>query len=455
MEENGTAGRPADFDGGSYDLSPLPPEGMSRRKKVAIGVSIVVLLIAALLVAGVVIDRLVFKEKEAESFELASSPAYKDALFNIRNYYYRSFSEEKITAAAEKAVKEKQDKGVTDPDKLLNTGLTALIKALDDQHSGYLTPNANKRLSEDLSGSFYGVGFTLRLDEKLDRPKVVTVIKGSPADRAGIKSGDVIMAVDGEDTKGEALDSVVLRIRGQKGTKVKLDVERKGKPMEFEITREKIDIPDFESEMIDGDIGVLRLFEFNDGVGEKVRSGVRDLQQKGAKGFILDLRNNPGGLLDEAVNVTSVFVPEGSPVVSYRTKGEKKVTEYAKGGQETDLPLVVLTNGGSASSSEITAGALRDLDRAVLVGSKTYGKGSVQKVYELENGGAAKLTVALYFLPNGDSVDNAGLEPRIKVAEIKDDQEKTEQMQLDKAKEVLSNLVEGKPPTGEVFLLAA
>jgi carboxyl-terminal processing protease len=181
---------------------------------------------------------------------------------------------------------------------------------------------------------------------------------------------------------------------------------------------------------------------------------VKDLQEKGAKGFILDLRNNPGGLLDEAVKVTSVFV-NGGLVVSYQIKGQKKVDENASGGAETDLPLVVLANGGSASSSEITAGALKDRGRAVLVGSKTYGKGSVQKLYELDNQGAAKLTIALYYLPDGESIDGKGIQPDVPVQENKDDPAATEQLQLDTAKQVLNNLIEGKPPTGEVFLLAA
>lgn len=427
---------------------------MSRRGKIILSVAIVFLVLAGLLVAALVIDRALFPGKKVESFSLESSSVYQEALFNIKQYFYKEYSEAKIKSAAEKADEKQKKKGVTNPDKLLDTGLTALLNALGDQHSGYLTPSANKRLSEDLSGSFFGVGFTLRKDKKLDRPRVVTIIKGSPSERAGVKADDVIMAVDGEDTKGEPLDAVVLRIRGKKGTKVKLKVQRDGKPLEFTITRQKIDIPDFESEIVDGNIGVLRLMEFNDGVSEKVRAAVREMQQKGVKGFILDMRNNPGGLLDESVKTASVFLDDG-PVVSYKTKGQKETIEYARGGAETKLPLVVLMNGGSASASEITAGALKDRGRAVLVGSKTYGKGSVQKVFEFSNKGAGKLTIALYYLPNGESIDGKGIQPDVKVEEIKDDPEKTDKLQLDKAKEVINNLIQGKPPTGEVFLLAA
>ena len=440
--------------GPPYDLPYGPTPGMSRRSKIVLTVVIACLVLAGLLIAGLVINWVLFPSKKAEKFSLESSPVYQDTLFDVKNHYYRDFSEAKITSAAKLAVQKEEKKGETDPDKLLDAGLAALVKALGDEHSGYLTPSENKRLSQDLSGSFYGVGFTLRKDKATDRPKVVTVIKGSPSDKAGIKPDDIIMSVDGKYTKGKPLDAVVLNIRGKKGTKVKLKVQRKGKALDFTITRQKIDIPDFESEIVDGDIGVLRLFEFNEGVSEKIRTAIRDMQQKGVKGFILDLRNDPGGLLEEAVKVTSLFVNDGL-VVSYQSKGERSINENALGGSETTLPLVVLTNGGSASSSEITAGALKDRGRAVLVGSKTYGKGSIQRVFQLSNQGAAKLTIALYHLPNGESIDGKGIQPDVLVNEIKDDPTKTEQLQLDKAKEVLNNLIQGKPATGEILLLAA
>lgn len=449
--EQGRQGRDG-YEG--YGVPPLPPRtGMSRRGRVVLAVLLSLVVLGGLFAAALIVDRTLFPRNEGSDFDLASSPVYQDALFDIKRYYYRPYSEAKITEAAEKAVEEQKEKGVSDRDELLNTGLAALVKSLGDEHSGYLTPSENRRLSEDLSGSFFGVGFTLRSDKETERPQVVTVIGGSPADRAGVKPDDVITSVDGKDTRGEPLDAVVLRIRGRKGTKVTIDVRRGDEPMEFNMTREKINIPDFESEL-EGDTGIIRLFEFNDGAGDKVRAAVRDLQQKGARGFILDLRNNPGGLLDEAVAVTSVFINDG-PVVSYKIKGDRETAEYASGGAETALPLVVLVNDASASSSEITAGALKDRGRATLVGSRTYGKGSVQKVFELENRGAAKLTIALYYLPNGESIDGEGIEPDVVVQETKDDAEKTDRDQSDRARQVLNNLIDGRPPTGEVPRLAA
>jgi carboxyl-terminal processing protease len=415
---------------------------MSRGKAVTLGIIIAILALGALVGVGFVIDRTLFNK--GANFSLENEPAYREALFDIKSYYFKPYSEAKITAAAQAAVEKEKKKGVTSELALTNAGVKALVKALGDTHSQYLTPSENRRLEQDLSGTFYGVGFTLREDKQ--RPKVVTVLKGSPADRAGVKPDDVIMSVDGKDTKGESLDSVVLRIRGKQGTKVRIKIMRGTKPMEFVITREKIQIPDFESELVDGKYGVLKLYEFNKGTGDKVRAAVTDLQAKGAQGFILDLRNDPGGLLDEAVKVSSVFIQDGV-VVSYQTKGQKKVDESAQGGAATDKPVVVLANGGSASSSEIVTGALKDHGRATIVGTKTYGKGSVQKVFDVGNGGAVKLTISLYYLPNGESIDGKGIEPDIKV-EVKDDPTAEEKAQMDKAKQVLQNLIDGKPATG-------
>ncbi|MBU1672640.1 MAG: S41 family peptidase [Actinobacteria bacterium] len=438
-------------------------EAAPRRRMSGRGWTIVILCvilgIGVLVGAGYFVNKALFSEKSGEgsSFSLEASPVYNEALYDINQYYFKPFSEAKITDAAEKAVKDAQKKGETSPDKLLDVGLTALGKALDDEHSGYMNASQNKRLTEDLSGSFYGVGFTLKVDKDkegkgTDRPKVVSVIKDSPSDKAGVKKDDLIMSVDGKDTKGVPLDTVILWIRGKNGTKVNIKAKRGDESLDFNMVREKITIPDLETEIVDGKYGVLRLFEFNSGVGQKVRDAVRDMQSKGVQGFILDLRNDPGGLLDEAVKVSSVFINDGV-IVSYQTKGSPKVDEKARGGAETALPLVVLTNGGSASSSEIVAGAIKDHKRGTLVGTKTYGKGSVQKVYELDNDGAMKLTISLYYLPNGESIDGTGIEPDVMV-EAKDDPNE-DQIQLDRAKQVLQNLIDGKPPTGVLLQLAA
>ncbi|MBU4489615.1 MAG: S41 family peptidase [Actinobacteria bacterium] len=440
-----------------YHQAPPPPprRGLSRRGWVLLGVALGLLALGVLVGAGFLVDRVLFPPEKSKEFVLSDSTSYQEALFDIRDYYLRDYSESDIKDAAQKAVEEEKRKGEKSKEVLLDVGLSALTEALGDDHSIYLTPGENKRLSEDLSGSFFGVGFTLRVNEDEERPEVVSVIEGSPSEKAGVKAGDIITAVDGEDTKGQSLDGVVLRIRGKKGTDVTLDVKRpkEDEDLTFKITRDKIEIPDFESEIIDGRYGVLRVFEHNKGIAEKIREAVRDMQEKGVQGFMLDLRNNPGGLLDEAVKTVSIFVNDGT-VVSYQTKGHDRVDEPAQGNALTDLPLVVLVNEGSASSSEIVAGALRDLGRAVLVGTKTFGKGSVQKMYDLDNDGALKLTVSLYYLPDGESIEGEGIEPEV-VVKVEDDLEAQEQQQFDRAKKILQNLIEGKPATGAALRPAA
>jgi carboxyl-terminal processing protease len=436
-------------------MAPPPSPPKARGHRVLLWSVLTIVIVGLLVGIGFAVDRAFFQNASGKDFKLTDSKSYQEALYDIEHYYYKDFSAAKITAAAEAAVAKAKKQGVTDVSKLENTGLSALIDALKEPHTDYLTADENKRLSEDISGSFYGVGFMLREDKATKRPIVFSVIKDSPADKAGIKKDDIILTVDGWDTKGQNLDIVVSRIRGKKGTQVVLKIQRAGEksPLTFKITREKINIPEIESSIQDGQYGYVHVFNFNAGIGDKVRATIRDLQAKGAKGIILDLRNNPGGLLDEAVQVSSVFIDNGV-IVSYQTKGSTKVDEKASGNAETNLPMVVLINGGSASSSEITAGALQDTKRAVLVGSKSYGKGSVQKIYHLSNGGAAKLTVSLYYLPNGESIDGKGLVPSV-VVEDKNNVTQEEKLQLDAAKRVLQNLIEGKPATSEVLLPAA
>jgi carboxyl-terminal processing protease len=416
---------------------------MSKRRVITLGVVLSIFLVAVLVAAGVLVDKLVFSQKKtAGEFRLTDSESYQEALFDIRQYFYRDYSVEKIQDAAQKAVDKEKKKDVTSYSKLEDVGLSALVAALKDQHSEYLTASEGKRLNEDISGSFYGIGTMLREDKKLKRPKVFGLVKGAPAEKAGVKREDLILTVDGKDTTGKSTDVVVTWIRGKDGTQVELRVSRPGekKELTFKITREKIMIPELETELIDGRFGYLKVLNFSDGIGRKVRAAVADLKRKGAQGFILDLRNNPGGLLSEAVDVASVFINDGS-IVSYQTKGHDRISESAKGGAETDLPLVVLVNGASASSSEIVAGALKDRGRATLVGGKTYGKGSIQKLYQLDNKGDVKLTVSLYYLPNGESIDGNGVAPDV-VVEFKDDLEKEDKLQLDKAKQVLEELIQ-------------
>ncbi|MDD5747659.1 MAG: S41 family peptidase [Actinomycetota bacterium] len=428
----------------SYYQTGLFPEGMpappyggpprrTHKRRTLVFTLVGILVVALIIGAGILIDIVLFQgeKKRASEFGLNESESYREAVFDIKNYYLKEYSKEKVVSAAEEAVEKAKAKGIKSSSKLEDIGIKALVKALGDKHSCYFDAIDNKRIDEDLSGSFYGTGIVLREDEKQSRPKVFKVLKGSPAKRAGVKSRDLIMSVDGRSTKGVDLDVVVSWIRGKRGTKVEIAVQREGakKELKFKITREKITTPDLETEILDGRFGHITVLDFSKGIGEKVRKTVAEMNKKGVSGFILDLRDNKGGLLDEAVKLSSVFLPRGSVVVSYEFKGQKRMASRTTAEQETEKPLVVLVNGMSASASEIVTGALKEHGRATVVGSKTYGKGSIQKIYDLDNGGAIKLTVSLYYLPNGDAIDGKGIEPDVPVG--------PKEKPLEKAKQVL------------------
>jgi carboxyl-terminal processing protease len=272
-------------------------------------------------------------------------------------------------------------------------------------------------------------------------PVVVAPLQDTPSQRAGIKSGDVIVKVDGKSVKGVPLDSVVGMIRGEKGTKVVLTIRRKGekKLLDFELIREKIELANVSSRIVEDGIGYIHLHTFGERTSQDTKKEVEELIKKGVKGLIIDLRNNPGGLLNEAVLTTSLFIEDGVIVKVKSRDGKEEVYKAVHGihgiGKAYNLPLVVLVNKGSASASEIFAGAIRDNKRGVLVGEKTFGKGSVQNMIPLSNGAGLILTTAKYFTPNGESIHERGITPDVVVKGSNDFREKDPQ--LEKAIEVL------------------
>jgi carboxyl-terminal processing protease len=289
--------------------------------------------------------------------------------------------------------------------------IEGMLASLEDTYAAYFDPNANKEFKMDSKGEFFGVGMTVGMEE--DTPTIGMVFKGSPAEKAGIKAGD--HTVDGDGVRKKwALDEVVSKIRGPAGTKVTIEMARDGvaKPLSFTITRARITIPNIMSEMVGKDVGHLRLMGFNELTAEDLRKEITALEAKGARGFVLDLRGNPGGLLSSAIAVSSLFVESGV-IVRVDERGQPETEEMALGGVATTRPLAVLIDGNSASASEIVAGALQDYKRATIVGEKSYGKGSVQVIRELSNGGAVKLTSAHYLTPKGRVIDGKGVVPDI------------------------------------------
>jgi len=303
-----------------------------------------------------------------------------------------------------------------DVDKLSQAGVRGSLKSLDDPYTVYLSPQEAKALATTMSGQFFGIGATLQKGEK---GLVITkVYAGSPAERAGLKSGDIIVTVDGQPTANEAVDVSVARIRGDEGTHVKLGVKPKaGGPVEaLDLVRRRFELPETRKKMerAGGEkVGYVQLFAFNAFAARDVRRDVNALAKRGAQSFILDLRFNVGGLLDQAVDVTGIF--QTGVVTS--TKGLHSPLEVFRTNDPvaTEEPLVLLVNGYSASASEVVTGALKDHQRAEVIGTRTFGKGLVQTTVPLGNGAALHLTIAVYLTPNGTDINKKGIVPDIVV----------------------------------------
>ncbi len=303
-------------------------------------------------------------------------------------------------------------------DTLMAGALRGMVNATGDPYSAYYTAEEYQRFLSHFESHFTGIGVHVKLSEETGLVTVVSPIKGSPGDRAGLQADDAIVAVDDQDIRGMDLDKAVALIRGPAGSKVKLTVQRPGvsEPLEFVITRAVIELPSMEHEMLEPGIGYIRIFEFNKEISKRVARALADLRSQGMTRLILDLRGNPGGLLDEAVDVSSLFIPSGKPVVHIVERGGEKTTYSSQGTSAFDLPLVVLVDQASASASEILAGAIKDHGVGVLIGEKTYGKGSVQTFFALPDGaGGLKLTTAKYLTAGGHGINGKGIEPDIAV----------------------------------------
>lgn len=328
--------------------------------------------------------------------------------------------------------------GQMSTDKLLDGLKTGLVDASGDPYTEYFSPKDAKAFDEALSGSFTGIGAELGTDGD-NRIVIVSPLSGYPASKSGLQTKDIIVAIDGQSTSGLSVDKAVQKIRGAANTKVTLSISRGGgQPFDVGITRAKIDIPSVESH-IDGSIGYMKINQFNQDTADLARKAAEDFKSKNAKAVVLDLRGNPGGYLSGAVDVSSLWLPEGKTVVLEKRGSQVISTEYSRGTSPlAGLPTVVLINGGSASASEITAGALRDNDAATLVGTKSFGKGSVQQVEQLANGGEIKITIARWFTPDNKNIDKQGITPDT-VVEVTQDQIKAGQdPQKDKAYKILN-----------------
>lgn len=330
--------------------------------------------------------------------------------------------------------------------KLIEGAIKGVVEALNDPYTHYLSRKDFDQFKETTTGKFEGVGMVVGAN-KDGQIAVVSPLEGTPADRAGIKAGDVILEIDGKETKGMSVEDAVDRIRGKKGTKVQLTLARKDakEPIRVSLIREEINVPNVSSKVIDGKYGYIRIHNFNEQTDKDLRTHLERAKNEGAKGIVLDLRNNPGGLLDEAVMVASKFLDSGI-VVKVKGRDGQVRTNPVRPDSDTDpkVPLVILVNHGSASASEIVAGAIQDYKRGVIVGEKTFGKASVQTIMNLTDGTGLLLTTDTYLTPNGRLIHKKGIDPDVAVKYDEKAMMDGKDAQLNKAKEVLQELIDGK-----------
>jgi carboxyl-terminal processing protease len=307
---------------------------------------------------------------------------------------------------------------VENPDskELIQGAIRGMVSSLDP-HSSYMNERSFKEMNLDIKGEFQGVGIQIGI--KNQQLTIIAPIDDTPGFRAGLAAGDKIMKINDEWTKDMSIEQAVDKMRGPKNTQVRLLIYREGwdKPKEFKITRDVIKVMSVKSEMLDKEIGYIKIIQFQGQTSEELEKALKNLEAKGIKKLVLDLRNDPGGLLDASVDVSGKFLPRDSLVVYIQGRQKSDRKDFLTGESDTprDLPMVVLVNTGSASASEIVAGALQDSKRAVIVGTQTFGKGSVQTVFPLEGGGGIRLTTAKYYTPSGRSIQNVGITPDIEV----------------------------------------
>ncbi len=313
-----------------------------------------------------------------------------------------------------------------DDETLMLGALEGMLETLGDENTNYLDVTELEAWNESLTGEFEGIGATVRQDEETGGLEIVSPLPNSPAEGAGILAGDIIIQVGGKDITDLSQTEIINQVRGPAGTAVKLGVLRDGEAEILEITviRDRITLPTLETRMLDNNVGYIRLYQFSSEAANDLRNALQEMDANNLNGVVLDLRDNPGGFLDTSLEVIRLFVNEGIILIEQLPGDEERVFEANSTAVAPDVPLALLVNEGSASASELVAGSLHDLDRAVIVGTNTFGKNTVQTINPLSNGGAVRLSIARWVTPDGTSVEEVGFTPDVVVeldAEAADD----------------------------------
>lgn len=352
--------------------------------------------------------------------EATSDEAYDNLLMNLKQI------RQKIDSNYIGEINEKD---------MVQQAIKGYVRGLNDEYSEYYTPDEWSEYKESLVGEFYGIGVYMMENEDKNTV-VISTIKNTPAEKAGLKAGDIIYKIDDEEVLGINIDLVSKKIKGPEGTKVKLTVVRAGKEIEKEIIRQKITVINVSSKMIDKVIGYIKIDSFDGHVSEDFKKQYEELVNKGMKKLILDLRNNTGGDVEQTIKILDMFLPKKAVIFYTRDSKDNEEAEIAKDEAEITIPVIVLGNKYSASASEILIAALIDNEKAKFIGEKTYGKGVIQSVFETSNGAALKITIQEYFRPNKEKIHKIGIEPLIEVkidANKKDKKGNIIDLQLNKA----------------------
>ncbi len=363
------------------------------------------ILICAVIAAGAFTGKMLY-EKHMVKEATASAGAEKDSVVNNETIG-------KI-AAIEQMVEERFYLSEVKEETLQDGICRGMIEALDDRYAAYYTKEELAEQLEDNEGIYYGIGAYISMDTETETPYVSGVIEGTPAQEAGLRMGDIIYAVNGERTFQMTLEEVTSLVKGEEGTTVTLTLIREEEVFDQDVVRRRVDRPTVTSKILDDDIGYIGISEFKDITVDQFTENYAVLKGSGIQALILDLRGNPGGLLDAVVSIGEQILPKGL-IVYTEDKNGKRVEYSCDGTREIEMPLVVLVNGGSASASEVLTGAIKDYGIGTIMGTTTYGKGIVQKIISLSDGSAVKLTTDGYFTPKGNNIHERGIEPDIVV----------------------------------------
>lgn len=310
-----------------------------------------------------------------------------------------------------KTIIDKYYLGDVDEEKLIEGAIKGYIEGLGDPYTEYISKEDMQDYMDDTTGNFVGVGIYMVKDTESNKIMILSPIKGSPAEKAGIKPGDYIIEVNGEKCTGDDYSTISNKIKGEAGSKVKLKIQRGTEELEFELTRENIKVNPVEGEVLENNIGYIEFSSFDEGTADDFKAKYEELAKQGITSLIIDLRNNGGGIVDEALQIADYMADKGSTLLYEIDKNGKETEEKSENDPIINMPIIVLTNGNTASSSEILSGALKDLEKAKIVGTKTYGKGVIQQVLTLGDGSGLKITTEEYLTPNRTKINKVGIEP--------------------------------------------